>query len=43
MLMLLDLKCRVGNFELPFHIRDHHVLDFELCHGVGRVDAPGGG
>src|SRR4029077_130216 len=29
--------------KLPFHIRDHHVLDFELRHGVGRVDVPGGG
>jgi hypothetical protein len=28
---------------LPFHIRDHHVLDLELRHGVRRVDVPGGG
>jgi len=27
--------------ELTFHIRDHHVLDFELRHGVRRVDVPG--
>jgi hypothetical protein len=29
--------------ELAFHIGDHHVLDFELGHGVSRVDVPGGG
>jgi MarR family transcriptional regulator, 2-MHQ and catechol-resistance regulon repressor len=29
--------------KLAFYIRDHHVLDFELRHGVRRVDVPGGG
>ena len=29
--------------EMAFHIGDHHVLDLELCGGVGRVDVPGGG
>src|SRR5579859_3143001 len=29
--------------ELPFHIGNHHVLDFELGHGVYRINVPDGG
>jgi len=29
--------------ELAFYVRDHHVLDLELSHGMSRVDVPGGG
>ena len=27
--------------EATFHVRDHHMLDLELCTGVGRINLPG--
>src|SRR5579872_535592 len=35
--------CRVpGQFgELPFHVRNHHVFNLELGHGMGGVQVPG--
>src|ERR1700751_3525075 len=29
--------------EVAFHIRDHHMFDLELSHGMSRVDVPCGG
>src|ERR1035438_1309472 len=29
--------------EMPFYVRDHHVLDLELGSRMGRVDVPGSG
>jgi hypothetical protein len=26
--------------ELPFYVRNHHVLNLELGHGMGGVQAP---
>jgi hypothetical protein len=29
--------------EVAFYIRDHHMFDLELSHGMSRVDVPCGG